>query len=91
MAKAGIELYYDKMLSNIYDQLKLALKYGIRTDNNKSIVYIMYAQLYGQLNKPKEARYYLQKAKEIPHKKELNIGIENMEKELSKSKTNINS
>lgn len=83
MLSGAVLLYHDKNLEPVAEELKTALEYGVRTPNNISIIYIMYAQLFIKQEDYNSARDYIQKAKETSHKDSLDGGIAHLEAELS--------
>lgn len=82
MLKAAVNLYHDNKYDEVENDLDKALKTGVRTENNISIIHIMHARLYTRLKQYAKAGESLQKAKDIPHKRMLDNDMENLEKEI---------
>ncbi len=82
MLKAAVNLYHDKKYDEVENDLDKALKTGVRTENNISIIHIMHARLYTRLKQYAKAGESLQKAKDIPHKRMLDNDMENLGKEI---------
>lgn len=88
MLNGAVLLYHDKNPEPVAEELKTALEYGVRTSNNISIIYIMYAQLFIKQQDYSTARDYIQKARDTPHKESLDGGIAHLEAELNSLDSN---
>ncbi len=80
--KGFIELNKNN-LDNSYTELKNALELGLRTENDTSIVTLTLASIEVKRKNYDKAKIYLNQAKKLNHKVELNTEIEKIEKEIN--------
>ena len=82
MLKGAVDLYHKKNYQSAEENIKKAIKIGVRTANNICINYIMLSQLSLLQDKLDYARDYLQKALETPHNSMLDEGLQNLKIEI---------